>query len=121
MERLYAGESIAHVLLVTGVLGAGAAWLAGRAIAGAWRPAWQVVGTAFLLAAAARFVHFALLQGDITSLSSFCVDLLFLVAVGLLAWRTTRAAQMVRQYPWLYGRAGPLCWRKLKQETPRGN
>ena len=33
MEQLYAEESWLQVLLVTGVIGGGAAWLAGRAIA----------------------------------------------------------------------------------------
>jgi len=43
-----------------------------------------------------------------------------LFIVGLLAWRATRASQMVRQYPWLYTRAGPLQWRKVgREDFPR--
>jgi len=26
---------------------------------------------------------------------------------------------MVRQYPWLYARTGPLTWREIGQETDR--
>ena len=37
---------------------------------------------------------------------------------GMLAWRATRAHQMVRQYPWLYVRSGLLGWREIVQENP---
>ena len=113
---LYADESIGAVIMVT-VLGAGAAWLAGRAIAHTWRPAPQVIGAALLIAAGARFVHFALFGGELTSVASYGCDLLIFILFGLTAWRATRAAQMVRQYPWLYAPAGPLRWRELGQEN----
>jgi hypothetical protein len=32
--------------------------------------------------------------------------------IGLLGYRTTRARQMTRQYPWLYERTGLLSWRE---------
>jgi len=117
LDSLYAGESSGAVLLVTGVLGGGAAWLAGRAIALSWRSALDVVLAMILLAAAARFIHFALFGGNLLSLSSYCCDFAIFLAVGLIAWRVTRAAQMVRQYPWLYVRAGPLSWREITQEN----
>jgi len=116
-DGLYAGETLGHVILVTGILGGGAAWLSGRAVANAWRPQWQVAIAAVLVAMAARFIHFALFEGTLLSPLSFCCDTLIFLVLGLLAWRTTRAAQMVRQYPWLYARAGPLGWREIGQET----
>jgi hypothetical protein len=116
--ELYTGESIVAVIVVTVVLGGGAAWLSGRAIARIWHPAWQVVIAALLLAAAVRFLHFALFDGELTSLPSFGLDALILLVTGLLAWRTTRAAQMVSQYPWLYARAGLLNWREIGQQNP---
>jgi hypothetical protein len=116
-DSLYAGEAIGHVILVTGILGGGAAWLSGRAIANAWRPQWQVAIAAVLVAMAARFIHFALFEGTLLSLRSFGCDTLIFLILGLLAWRATRAAQMVRQYPWLYARVGPLGWREIKQEN----
>jgi uncharacterized protein DUF6867 len=119
MAELYAGESIGALVLVTGVLGGGAAWFSGRAIAGAWQPPWHVAVVALLLAAATRFIHFALFHGELFSAPSYACDTLFLFIVGLLAWRATRASQMVRQYPWLYVRAGPLQWRAIgREETP---
>ncbi|HML08405.1 MAG TPA: hypothetical protein VK430_09815 [Xanthobacteraceae bacterium] len=120
MERLFAGESILPIIFVTGVLGGGAAWLSGRAIARAWRPPWQVAVATLLLGAAARFIHFALFQGELLSVASYGCDALIFLIVGLLAWRTTRASQMVRQYPWLYARSGPLSWREIVQENERG-
>jgi hypothetical protein len=117
MGSLYAGESIVQVILVTGFLGAGAAWLSGRALAGAWRPQWQVAVAGFLLGGAAHFFHFALFQGQLLSAASYASDTLIFLVVGLIAWRATRAKQMVRQYPWLYARTGSLGWREIRQET----
>jgi hypothetical protein len=113
MGDLYANESFVNVALVTGLIGGGAAWLAGRAIAGTWRHIWHAVGAMLLLAAGVRFVHFALFGADLLSLPSFLADAAFLLIVGCLAWRMTRAAQMATQYPWLYVRTGPLTWRRL--------
>jgi hypothetical protein len=119
MEPLYAGESIFQVVLLTFVIGGGAAALTGRAIARAWRPPWQVVVAALLLGAAARFFHFALFKGELLSAPSYCCDALIFIIVGMLAWRATRANQMVQQYPWLYARSGPLGWREIGQENRR--
>jgi hypothetical protein len=120
-DSLYAGESSGAVLLVTGALGGGAAWLAGRAIALSWRSSFHVVLAMILLAAAARFIHFALFGGNLLSLSSYGCDFAIFLVVGLIAWRATRAAQMVRQYPWLYARTGPLTWREIAQENCNGS
>jgi hypothetical protein len=117
MFGLYSGEGIAPILLVTFVLGGGAAALSGRAIARAWRSQWPVVVAALLLGCAARFFHFALFDGELLSLGSYCCDTIVFLVFGLIAWRTTWAAQMVRQYPWLYARLGPLNWREIGQET----
>ena len=111
MDDLYASESILQVLLVTGVIGGGAAFLAGRAIAQTWRPFWSGVVYMAMLGAAVRFVHFALFEGTLLSPASYLADALYLITVGSLAWRMTRAAQMATQYYWLYERAGPLTWR----------
>ncbi|MGD0025938.1 MAG: DUF6867 family protein [Xanthobacteraceae bacterium] len=117
LDSLYAGETIGAVVLVSGFLGSGAAWLAGRAIAATWRPPWHVAIAVLLIAAAARFIHFALFDGDLLSLASYACDACIFLVVGLLAWRATRTTQMVRQYPWLYARTGPLSWRKIGQEN----
>jgi hypothetical protein len=116
-DTLYAGETIGHIVLVTGILGGSAAWLTGRAIAATWRPCWKVVFAMLPIAAAARFIHFALFHGELLSLTSYAFDLCIFVVLGMLSWRLTRTAQMVRQYPWLYARTGTLSWRKIGQES----
>ena len=112
MDQLYAEESLLQNVLVTGALGGGAAFLAGRAIAQTWRPFWSVVVYMALLGAAVRFVHFALFEGTLLSPASYLADTLYLIVVGSLAWRMTRAAQMATQYYWLYERTSPLTWRQ---------
>jgi hypothetical protein len=112
MGELYAAESWVEVVFITGVLGGGAAWLGGRAIAGTWRPFWHVLGYMALLGAAVRFVHFALFDAQLLAPLSYLADTVYVLLIGSLAWRLTRASQMVRQYPWLYQRTGPLTWRE---------
>ena len=111
MGSLYAEETLLQVVLVTGMIGGGAAFLAGRAIAQTWRPFWHVAAYMALLGGAVRFVHFALFEATLISPPSYAADTLYLFALGALAWRMTRAAQMATQYYWLYERTGPLTWR----------
>jgi len=117
MGGLYAGEAAGSVILVSGLIGGGAAWLTGRAIAKSWGSPWQVVAAMLPLAAAARFIHFALFQGQLLSPPSYACDTAIFIAIALFSWRATRSAQMVRQYPWLYARSGPLSWRKIGEEN----
>ena len=120
---LYASESILQIALVTGAIGGGAAYVAGRAIAQTWRPFWNVLLYMAMLGGGVRFVHFALFEAALLSPTSYAVDTLYLVAVGALAWRITRAAQMATQYYWLYERTSPLTWRtrRASEEIPAGN
>ena len=116
MSGLYAEESLLQVLLVTVLIGGGAAFLAGRAIAQTWRPFGHVVAYMLLLGAAVRFVHFALFEGSLLSPASYAADTLVLMISGAFAWRMQRAAQMATQYYWLYERTGPLTWRRKNTE-----
>jgi hypothetical protein len=119
MGELYATETWLQVLFVTVILGGGAACLAGRAIAGTWRPFWHAVGAMLILAAGVRFVHYALFEATLLSPASYMADAAFLLLVGCLAWRFTLAGKMVRQYDWLYERSGPLSWRP-RSAVPAG-
>ena len=123
MDELYASESLLQVALVTGAIGGGAAFLAGRAIAQTWRPFWNVLVYMAMLGAAVRFVHFALFEGTLLSPASYVADTAYLIVAGSLAWRMTRAAQMATQYYWLYERTSPLTWRARApgDEIPDGN
>lgn len=112
MGELYAGEGWFAIFFVTGILGGLAAWATGRAIAETWRPYYQLVVYMTLLGAAVRFIHFALFEAELLSLASYLADMLYLLAVGSLAYRMTLARRMVSQYRWLYERAGPFGWRE---------
>ena len=111
-ELLYEEHSFGVFLLVTIVLGGGAALLAGRAIAMTWRPQWQIVSYGLILAAAVRFIHFSLFGGTFVSPHYYLVDSAFCIAFGLLGFRTARASQMVNQYRWLNESHGLMRWRR---------
>lgn len=111
-ELLYE-ESFGVFVLVTVILGGGAAALAGRAVASTWRPAWQVVVYMLMLGAAVRFFHYALFDGTLLSLHYYVVDCLVCLAAGFLGFRGERARQMVTQYSWINSRTGPLHWRRI--------
>jgi hypothetical protein len=99
------------VVFVTGLIGGGAAWLTGRAIAQTWRPFWHLMIYVAMLGGAVRFVHFALFEATLLSPPSYAVDTIYLLLLSALAWRMTRAAQMATQYYWLYERTSPVTWR----------
>jgi hypothetical protein len=79
-------------LLVTVVLGGGAAFIAGRAVAQTWRPWWQGIAYMLILGAAVRFIHFALFDG---------LDTAVAIAFFAAGFRAMRARQMARQYGFL--------------------
>jgi hypothetical protein len=109
-------ESPADFVLITVVLGGGAAYLIGRAVALTWRSLFALAGYLFLLGVAVRFFHFALAHDALLTPIPFAADLVVLAIVGSFGFRLTRAAQITRQYPWLYGRTGPLSW--ARNEAP---
>ncbi|AWN40331.1 DUF6867 family protein [Methylobacterium durans] len=102
-------------LLVTVVMGGWAAWMTARGIARTWRPFWQTVPALLAVAAAVRFIHFALFEGTLLSGPRYLADAGVVLAIGAIAFRATRTRQMTTQYRWLYERTSPLTWR----ERPR--
>jgi len=109
MEQLI-GNSLAVFIGVTCMLAGGAAWMTGQALALTWRPVWQATAYALLLMLADRFLIFALFEGELLSLAGFALDAAVLIAIAMVGHRITLASQMVKQYPWLYERQGPLSW-----------
>jgi hypothetical protein len=118
MTGIYESESFLQIVLVSGLIGGGAAWLAGRAIAQTWRPFGHVIGYMVLLGAVVRFAHFALFEAMLLSPLSYAADAAYLLFMGALSWRITRTNQMVTQYDWLYERAGLLTWRERAPRNP---
>jgi predicted permease len=97
----HAGENGFWVfVLCTLVLGAGAAYITGRAIAETWRPLWQVVVYALLLGLVVRFMHFALFDEVLISARNYAVDCAVLLAAGLIGYALARRQQMAEQYGW---------------------
>jgi hypothetical protein len=111
MQGLIFERGIVDFLLVTCFLGGGAAYLTGRAVAMTWRPIVYLVIYLFLLACAARFIHYALFEGTLLSFQYFLVDALVLLILGGLGFQITRARQMAGQYSWIFERSGPMSWR----------
>jgi hypothetical protein len=109
---LYEEDSLGVFLLVTVILGGGAAALAGRAVALTWRQWWQLVVYSLMLGAAVRFIHFALFEGTLLSIHYFAVDSAVCTAFAFLGFATTRAARMAGQYPWIHEQNGLLRWRR---------
>jgi hypothetical protein len=107
---LYEEDYVGLFLLVTVVMGGGAAWLAGRAIAATWRPWWHVAAYMLILGFAVRFIHFALFEGTLLSAQFYLVDTAVCLIFGYLGFRVTRVGQMTTQYRWINARAGFLRW-----------
>ena len=109
--------SLGVSLLVTVLLGGGAAYLTGRAVALTWRPLGLLVVYVVLLSLAVRFIHYALFGGTFldplpTAFHYWLVDIVVLFVFAGLGFQRTRAIQMVGQYGWLYSSAGLLSWRR---------
>ena len=115
-------------LFVTVIAGGGAAYMIGRAAAKGWNPFWQAALQTLALAAAVRFLHWALFagaaleswreaQGTLLSLHYYLADAAILLAFAALGFRRQRTLQMLRQYGWLTVRTSPLSW-KIREDAP---
>jgi hypothetical protein len=104
-------DSLRVFLVLTVIIGGGAAFLAGRGLARSWKPFSRIFFYMAMLAAAVRFFHYALFDGDLLSLYYYSVTYVVLVAAATLGFRVMRTTQMVTQYRWLYERTSPLTWR----------
>ena len=102
---------IGFTVIVMGSLAA----LMGRAVAQAWRPARRTLPYAVVLGLFDRFVVSGLFGGSLLSVGSFIVDEYVILFAALIAYRATLAAQMARQYPWLYERVLIFGWRNRAQ------
>jgi len=109
---LYEEDSLWTFVLVSLILGGGAAWLSGRAIAQTWRPVWQVFFYSLILGCVVRFIHFSLFGGTLLSGYYYVVDTILLMIFGSLGFRAARVAQMLTQYRWINTPDGPLRWRR---------
>ncbi|MBD8890325.1 DUF6867 family protein [Roseibium litorale] len=110
MGILYASNLLVFIILVC-ILGGGAAWMTGRAVASTWRPLLTLFWFVFILSIGVRFLCFALFEEPLLSLQFLIVDYAVLLMIGYAGWRFTRAGQMTTQYVWLYEKTHPFGWR----------
>lgn len=115
---LYEEDYAGLFILVTVVMGGGAAWLAGRAIAQTWRPWWHVVIYMLILGLAVRFIHFALFEGTLLSPQFYAIDAMVCMIFGFFGYRVTRAGQMATQYSWINERMSLLSWTRRGAAMP---
>lgn len=121
MTAMLGGEIVTFFAMTAALFG-GAAFLTGQTLAQSWRPAWQILPLALLLAAADRFLLYALFDAELVSAGGFLIAAAILAGLAAAAYYLTRARKMVRQYPWLYERHGPFGWReKTTHATPDGS
>ena len=98
---LYEEASLGTFLLVTIIMGGGAGWLSGRAIAITWRPRWFLGPAALAVGAGIRFIHFALFDATFLSPQYYAVDTIIIFAAAFAGYRVARRQQMARQYGFL--------------------
>ena len=103
-------NGLLHFVLLILLLGGAGAIASGRAIARTWRPYLSVPPYMVVLAAALRFLNYALFQGDLLSIPGFIVALVVTIAASAYGYRVQRVHQMTTQYSWLYQKTGPLGW-----------
>jgi hypothetical protein len=106
------GGTVSAFFGLTVVLFGFAAFLTGQATAQSWRPAWQIIPAALLLAVADRFLLYAMFGAELASPGGSLIAMAILAAIAGIAYYFTRAHKMVQQYPWLYERRGLFGWRE---------
>ena len=112
MLELLGVPSLVITFFITVILVGFAAFMTGQAIANTWRPPWQLIPSGLVLGCADRFLLGGLFDGtDGQSITGYLIDTAFLMIVGFGAYRMPLARVMVKQYPWLYDRAGLFAWR----------
>ncbi len=93
--------------LVLGLLGGIAT---GRAFAGTWRALTTLPLAVLVMAAAVRFLHYALAGDELLSPQYYVVSAIIVALGAFYGFRAKRTEQMCRQYPWLFAKAGPVAW-----------
>lgn len=101
---------------ITLVFMGGCAFMAGQALASTWRSPWLSVPYGLMLAAAGRFLAFALFGGTLLAPGPFLVNAVTLVGIFATSHRLTQARRMVSQYPWKYRRSGLFGWAPVETQ-----
>jgi len=98
-------------IILTCVLGGGAAYAGGRALALGWRPYSLLFVYMLIFTCGIRFLHYALFESELLSLKYYISHGLVIEGLAALGYRMTMARQMVEKYPFAYERSSLLTWR----------
>jgi hypothetical protein len=80
------------------IIGGAASFAAGRALATRWRPLWQALVYALLIAAMVRFLHYALFAEPLLSAQAYGLDFAAALGFTIAGFKLTRRRQMRQQY-----------------------
>jgi len=111
MEGVLYENSILAFIFFTVLLGGGAAFQTGRAVAQTWQPIWQLALYVVLIAATIRFLCYAVIGETLLSLQYYLIDYVVMLVAAVIGWRLRRAQQMTTQYRWLFEPSGPFGWK----------
>lgn len=106
MPDFLLGEGGRALLVFLGLgvgLGGFAAFGMGRALAANWRMAWLAAVYSVPLAAAMRFLHYALFDEPLVSGRSYAATYAVVAGFAWLGFKLTRARQMKRLYGFTEG------------------
>lgn len=120
---LFEQPSFVYFLILTVLIGGGAAWMTGRACALTWKSFGVALIYMFLLAIAVRFLHYVIpyynddgdnmaYHGQFLSLHYYIMNFIVLCIFCGLGYRYTRVQQMVHQYKWLYRKTSIFSYSK---------
>ena len=112
MSFVVEDSGILVFLILTVILGGGAAFLAGRSLARGWKSQVMLFVYMLIFTAGIRFLHFALFQDALSSLEHYISTGIVIMLFAFLGYRMTLAKQMTEKYPWLYERTSPFSWRQ---------
>ncbi len=98
-------------IILTCILGGGAAFAAGRSLALGWRPYYLLFIYMLIFTCGIRFLHFALFESELLSVKYYISHALVIQLSALLGYRMTMARQMAEKYPFAFERAGLFSWR----------
>ena len=98
-------------IILTCILGGGAAFAAGRSLALGWRPYYLLFIYMLIFTCGIRFLHFALFESELLSVKYYISHGLVIQLCAFLGYRMTMARQMAEKYPFAYVRTGLLSWR----------
>jgi hypothetical protein len=93
---LFVEQSFWIFLILTVIMGGGAAFMAGRSLASGWKPVGLLLAYMIPATAGVRFLHFALFEAQLFSLQYFLAHGLVLVGFALLGYRISVALRKVR-------------------------